>query len=251
MILLLAGLQAMPKEVLEAAKVDGAGPWQSFWQITFPLMLPVSDHRDRPPHHLQAEARRHRHHRHLGRPGRRDRHGVELHLSRVPRPLECRLRHHAGDGLPDHDHRLRHPAAEARQQAHAEDDLMTAMQHRGHSTATARGTRATGGTSAASAASRSTRALIFWAFVSLFPVYWTITTSFKVAVDVQRGPPDPLGRFHARLDGLALARPLARHHLRDLDRARRVPQALPQQHRHRRRRLAARGADRLARRLSA
>jgi multiple sugar transport system permease protein len=42
MILLLAGLQALPKEILEAAKVDGASPWQSFWQITFPLMLPVS-----------------------------------------------------------------------------------------------------------------------------------------------------------------------------------------------------------------
>src|SRR4029077_17699684 len=41
-ILLLAGLQALPNEVKEAAKVDGAGPWQSFWEITFPLMLPVS-----------------------------------------------------------------------------------------------------------------------------------------------------------------------------------------------------------------
>jgi multiple sugar transport system permease protein len=30
-------------------------------------------------------------------------------------------------------------------------------------------------------------ALIFWAFVSLFPVYWTITTSFKVARDVTQG----------------------------------------------------------------
>lgn len=42
MILLLAGLQAMPKEVQEAATVDGASSWQSFWKITFPLMLPVS-----------------------------------------------------------------------------------------------------------------------------------------------------------------------------------------------------------------
>jgi multiple sugar transport system permease protein len=42
MILLLAGLQALPKEVAEAAKVDGATPWQSFWKITFPLMMPVS-----------------------------------------------------------------------------------------------------------------------------------------------------------------------------------------------------------------
>jgi multiple sugar transport system permease protein len=42
MIMLLAGLQAMPKEVQEAARVDGATPWQAFWKITFPLMLPVS-----------------------------------------------------------------------------------------------------------------------------------------------------------------------------------------------------------------
>jgi multiple sugar transport system permease protein len=42
MILLLAGLQALPVEVREAAKVDGANRWQSFWEITFPLMLPVS-----------------------------------------------------------------------------------------------------------------------------------------------------------------------------------------------------------------
>jgi multiple sugar transport system permease protein len=42
MILLLAGLQAMPKDVQEAARVDGATGWQGFWQVTFPLMLPVS-----------------------------------------------------------------------------------------------------------------------------------------------------------------------------------------------------------------
>jgi multiple sugar transport system permease protein len=42
MIMLLAGLQSLPREVLEAARVDGATRWQSFWQVTFPLMLPVS-----------------------------------------------------------------------------------------------------------------------------------------------------------------------------------------------------------------
>jgi len=42
MILLLAGLQALPRDILEAAKVDGASGWQTFWKIIFPLMLPVS-----------------------------------------------------------------------------------------------------------------------------------------------------------------------------------------------------------------
>jgi len=42
MIMILAGLQAIPRELLEAARVDGANAWQSFWRITFPLMLPVS-----------------------------------------------------------------------------------------------------------------------------------------------------------------------------------------------------------------
>jgi len=42
MILLLAGLQAIPKDILEAAKIDGANSRQSFFRIVFPLMVPVS-----------------------------------------------------------------------------------------------------------------------------------------------------------------------------------------------------------------
>jgi len=42
MIMILAGLQAIPKEVQEAARVDGANGWRGFWEVTFPLMLPVS-----------------------------------------------------------------------------------------------------------------------------------------------------------------------------------------------------------------
>ena len=41
-IMLLAGLQSLPKEVLEAAKVDGANKWMMFKSIIFPIMLPVS-----------------------------------------------------------------------------------------------------------------------------------------------------------------------------------------------------------------
>jgi multiple sugar transport system permease protein len=42
MVLLLAGLQALPIEVFEAAQIDGASGWKRFWDMTFPLMLPVS-----------------------------------------------------------------------------------------------------------------------------------------------------------------------------------------------------------------
>ena len=38
MLVLLAGLQAIPQELYQAAKVDGATPWQSFWRITLPLL---------------------------------------------------------------------------------------------------------------------------------------------------------------------------------------------------------------------
>ncbi|MFI1482511.1 carbohydrate ABC transporter permease [Streptomyces sp. NPDC020747] len=41
MLLLLAGLQAIPAEVEEAAQVDGANRWQSFRHITLPLLRPT------------------------------------------------------------------------------------------------------------------------------------------------------------------------------------------------------------------
>lgn len=39
-IVLLAGLQNIPRSFYEAARVDGASAWQSFWRITLPLLLP-------------------------------------------------------------------------------------------------------------------------------------------------------------------------------------------------------------------
>ena len=39
-LLILAALQTVPKEVLESAQIDGASSRQSFWGITFPLVLP-------------------------------------------------------------------------------------------------------------------------------------------------------------------------------------------------------------------
>ena len=40
-VLLLAGLSALPREPYEAARVDGASALRCFWHITLPLMLPV------------------------------------------------------------------------------------------------------------------------------------------------------------------------------------------------------------------
>ncbi len=40
MVIMLAGLQAIPQDVLEAARVDGAGTWQRFRRVTLPLLSP-------------------------------------------------------------------------------------------------------------------------------------------------------------------------------------------------------------------
>ena len=38
----LAGLQSIPKSLIEAAAIDGARPWRRFWTIQFPLLSPVT-----------------------------------------------------------------------------------------------------------------------------------------------------------------------------------------------------------------
>ena len=38
----LAGLQSIPKSLVEAAAIDGAGPWRRFWSIQFPLLSPTT-----------------------------------------------------------------------------------------------------------------------------------------------------------------------------------------------------------------
>ncbi|TFD56950.1 sugar ABC transporter permease [Cryobacterium sp. Hh7] len=41
MIILLTGLQAIPLEVYEASRTDGAGWWQTLWHVTLPLLKPT------------------------------------------------------------------------------------------------------------------------------------------------------------------------------------------------------------------
>ena len=40
MIIYIAGLQAIPGDVLEAAQIDGATAWQRLWKVTVPMMMP-------------------------------------------------------------------------------------------------------------------------------------------------------------------------------------------------------------------
>ena len=41
MLIYLAGLKGIPGDMLEAAKVDGAGAWRTFWSIRFPMLAPA------------------------------------------------------------------------------------------------------------------------------------------------------------------------------------------------------------------
>jgi ABC-type sugar transport system permease subunit len=42
MVIFLAGLQGVPVELYDAAQVDGASAWQTFWKLTFPLLSPTT-----------------------------------------------------------------------------------------------------------------------------------------------------------------------------------------------------------------
>jgi arabinogalactan oligomer/maltooligosaccharide transport system permease protein len=42
MVVMLGGLQSIPKELYEAAQVDGAPAWKRFWHITLPMLKPVA-----------------------------------------------------------------------------------------------------------------------------------------------------------------------------------------------------------------
>ncbi|OGU28032.1 MAG: hypothetical protein A2X66_01580 [Ignavibacteria bacterium GWA2_54_16] len=42
MVIFLAGLQGIPEHLLDAARIDGATPWQRFWRVTFPLLKPTT-----------------------------------------------------------------------------------------------------------------------------------------------------------------------------------------------------------------
>ncbi|HSB01068.1 MAG TPA: sugar ABC transporter permease, partial [Anaerolineales bacterium] len=41
-IILLAGMQGIPEDLYDAARVDGASSWQRFWRLTIPLIMPLT-----------------------------------------------------------------------------------------------------------------------------------------------------------------------------------------------------------------
>jgi multiple sugar transport system permease protein len=42
MVIYLAGLQGIPEDLYEAARIDGASAWQRFWRLTLPLLKPTT-----------------------------------------------------------------------------------------------------------------------------------------------------------------------------------------------------------------
>jgi cellobiose transport system permease protein len=40
-LILLAGMQAIPKDLYESATIDGAGQWRQFWSVTLPMLRPT------------------------------------------------------------------------------------------------------------------------------------------------------------------------------------------------------------------
>ena len=42
MVILLAGLQGIPRDIVEASHIDGASSWRRFWHVTFPMLSPAT-----------------------------------------------------------------------------------------------------------------------------------------------------------------------------------------------------------------
>ncbi len=71
LVILYSGLQGIPGDLYEAAALDGASGWQTFWRITFPLLRPVSAITMLLGPRLHPEGLRHHLDHDPGRPGRR------------------------------------------------------------------------------------------------------------------------------------------------------------------------------------
>ena len=196
MIILLAGLQAMPKEVLEAAKVDGANGWQSFWHVTFPIMLPVSItvliiriifKLKLADIVINVTA---------GGPGG----ATDTVSSFIYRVYRDRSNVGYGTGLAMFYLLLIIvflTVSAAPVQALDAESRMSSREPDWNGVARlAIVASASPGPKASRGVPREADpvgrvliygALMFWAFVCLFPIYWTVTTSFKSAVDVTQG----------------------------------------------------------------
>ncbi len=42
MVIQSAAIKAIPTEIVEAARIDGVGPWQLFWRVTLPMIWPTT-----------------------------------------------------------------------------------------------------------------------------------------------------------------------------------------------------------------
>ncbi len=80
MVIFLAGLQSIPAELYEAARIDGANAWHSFWRITLPLLRPIVDDQRDAGHAGRIQRLRSGVRHDHGWPGLRDQRGDDGHL---------------------------------------------------------------------------------------------------------------------------------------------------------------------------
>ena len=203
MVIFLAGLQTIPDELIEAARIDGASRRQSFRHVTWPLLTPERQHQPHPEHHRLAPgvaAVPGAHRLPAGHPGdglRRLRPGVRpdvrqhhrqqlpagLRRGRVGRPVRARVRHRRDRRCACSDDAKRGCSDEPRRSVHDRD------RHRRAADAPARRRRpSTGATSCSYAAAASCSASS-----TSGPMLMLLNTALKTQPEFAK---DPVGLTH-------------------------------------------------------
>ena len=208
----LAGLRTIPVELFESARVDGAGRWQIFWQVTYPLLRPIFqllfllsviwDFGVFTQVYII-----------IGELGQRDEYNLGIYEYATAFQLPPAYGLASAAGLHPHDHPAHHHgrlrAGHRSRRGRWHDDP-------------GRTRRAAFGPSARSRRRFWTRRArraglnllgLLVALITLFPIFWMVSTAFKPATEWYSLTPHPfpahptLSNFRAVIDGSVIGLP--------------------------------------------
>ena len=180
-----SGLQGIPDDVYEAARIDGASRWQTFRDITLPLLRPTLRAHDRALRHRLAARVRAVLHPHQGRPRQQHDDDRPAHLQRrLPGPEQPRHRRGALGHRPARAHRRSTSSSCARSAAR------TRAEHHDHAARPSRRPTSCASTASPTRRGRSTAArfvlgIPYWVFTTalavifLYPLVWTAVSSVQ------------------------------------------------------------------------